>query len=218
MLFAPFRLAFKIIGLLITAGIVYLAVTAAQVYLASRKNQVAAAQAIVVLGAAQYDGRPSPDLASRLDHALDLWRSHLAPIIAVTGGREPGDAYTEAGAGSAYLEAKGVPASDIIAEETGSNSWESLAAVARTLTAKGLTRVLLVSDPFHDARIAAMSSELGLQPLVSPTRTSPIQGTAVIPYFARETVAVAAGRIIGFAHLSGVTQSMGRARTTSMGG
>jgi len=189
--------------LLLGAVVIYLAVTAVQVYQASTRDQAAPAQAIVVLGAAQYNGKPSPDLASRLDHAFQLWQRGYAPLVALTGGSQPGDSSTEAGAGQTYLEAKGVPAARLLTDETGSDSWQSLASVARKLEARGDLRVILVSDPFHDARIAAMASELGLHGVVSPTRTSPIKGTATIPYFAKETVAMAVGRIIGFAPLSG---------------
>jgi uncharacterized SAM-binding protein YcdF (DUF218 family) len=189
----------------------YLVFNLAQVWWASRQNQARPAQAIVVLGAAQYNGMPSPDLRARLDHALLLWRAHLAPVVVLTGGREAGDVYTEAGAGAAYLEASGIPAPDIVREGTGRNSWQSLAAAATILEARHATRVLLVSDPFHDKRIALMASELGLTPFVSPTRTSPIRGLAVVPYFAKETVEVAIGRIVGFRRLTGVSQRMQQA-------
>jgi uncharacterized SAM-binding protein YcdF (DUF218 family) len=195
------------------AGLIvaYLIFNLAQVWWASRQNQARPVQAIVVLGAAQYNGVPSPDLRARLDHAVLLWRARLAPLVVLTGGKEAGDAYTEAGAGATYLEDKGIPSADIVREGTGRNSWQSLAAAATMLEARHLTRVLLVSDPFHDKRIALMASELGLTPYVSPTRTSPIRGLAVIPYFAKETVEVAIGRIVGFQRLTGVSRRMQRA-------
>jgi uncharacterized SAM-binding protein YcdF (DUF218 family) len=182
----------------LACGVVYLAVTFSQVWLASRKDQARPVQAIVVLGAAQYDGRPSPVLAARLDHVLLLWNRHLAPVVVVTGGKEPGDQYTEATASADYLETRGVPDADILREVSGRDSWQSLSAAARFLEARHIDTVLLVSDPFHDERLLAMSSELGLHGFVSPTRTSPITGIHVLPYMGRETVAVAVGRIIGF--------------------
>jgi uncharacterized SAM-binding protein YcdF (DUF218 family) len=186
-------------------AVAYLFFNFAQVWWASRQNQARPAQAIVVLGAAQYNGVPSPDLRARLDHSLSLWRARLAPIVVVTGGKEAGDMYTEAAAGAAYLEADGVPEPDIVQEGVGRNSWQSLAAAATVLEARRATRVLLVSDPFHDKRIALMARDLGLTPYVSPTRTSPIRGLAVIPYFAKETIEVAIGRIVGFQRLTAVS-------------
>jgi len=194
-------------ALVVVGGlVVYLAVTFVQVWWASRQDQARRAQAIIVLGSAQYNGVPSPDLRARLDHALTLWRAHLAPVIVVTGGKEPGDHFTEASAGADYLGSKGVPQSDILRETSGRDSWQSLSAAADFLRARGDRMVLLVSDPFHDERISLMSKELGLIPFVSPTRTSPIRGLSVAPYFAKETIEVAIGRIVGFRRLVGVSQ------------
>lgn len=186
--------------------IVYIAVTFVQVWWASRLNQARPAQAIIVLGSAQYNGVPSPDLKARLDHAFSLWRQHLAPIVVVTGGKEPGDTYTEATAGATYLASKGVPESAILREVSGRDSWQSLSSAADFLRARGDTKVILVSDPFHDERISLMAEELGLTPYVSPTRTSPIRGLSVVPYFAKETIEVAVGRVVGFRRLVGVSQ------------
>jgi uncharacterized SAM-binding protein YcdF (DUF218 family) len=140
-----------------------------------------------------------------------LWQARLAPLVVVAGGKQAGDVYTEASAGASYLEAKGIPPADVVREGTGRNSWQSLAAAATMLEARHATRVLLVSDPFHDERIALMASELGLTPYVSPTRTSPIRGMAAIPFFAKETVEVAIGRIVGFQRLTGVSRRVQRA-------
>jgi len=181
---------------------VYLLVTFLQVWLASRQNQARPVQAIIVLGAAQYNGVPSPDLQARLDHALILWQAGLAPLVVVTGGKEPGDVFTEATAGANYLASKGVPQSDILREVQGRNTWASLSSAATILKAMHITRVLLVSDPFHDERISLIAKQVGLTPYVSPTRTSPIRGVAVLPYFAKETIEVAVGRIVGFGRLT----------------
>lgn len=186
--------------------ILYLLITFVQVWWASRQNQARPAQAIIVLGSAQYNGVPSSDLKARLDHALSLWRQRLAPVIVVTGGKEPGDTYTEASAGATYLSSKGVPESAILREVSGRDSWQSLSSAAEFLRARGDTKVILVSDPFHDERISLMADELGLTPYVSPTRTSPIRGWSVVPYFAKETIEVAVGRVVGFRRLVGVSQ------------
>lgn len=188
----------------------YLVVTFVEVWWAARQDEARPAQAIVVLGSAQYNGVPSSDLRARLDHALGLWRRGLAPTIVVTGGRQSGDPYTEAGVSADYLAGRGVPQAAILREVSGRDSWQSLSAAADFLRARGETQVLLVSDPFHDERISLMAAELGLKPYVSPTRTSPIRGWSVIPYFAKETVEVAIGRVVGFRRLVGVSRRVQR--------
>ena len=107
---------------------VYLSVTFVQVWRAARRDDARPSDAIVVLGAAQYDGRPSPVLAARLDHAIDLYDDGIAPVIVVTGGRQPGDRFTEATAAANYLHDHGVPDDAILRETTGRSSWESLDA------------------------------------------------------------------------------------------
>ena len=179
----------------------YLAVTFFQVWSASRRDNRRPSQAIVVLGAAQYNGRPSRVLAARLDHAIDLYRAHVAPTIVVTGGQQPGDKYTEAGASADYLHAHGVADNAILRETTGRTSWESLAAAARFLESRHMTRVVLVSDPYHSARIAAIAHEVGLDAVTSPTRTSPIKGFAALKRIFGETLRVGAGRIFGYGRL-----------------
>jgi vancomycin permeability regulator SanA len=191
-------LVFKIVLGLVGLLALYLVVTFAQVWFAARHDQARPAQAIVVFGTAQYNGKPSPVLAARLDHAIDLYRRRLAPVIVVTGGNQPGDRYTEAGASADYLLKRGVPDADVLREVSGTSSWQSLAAAANFLDDRKINDVLLVSDPFHSYRIQAMASELGLNGHASPTRTSPIKGATEAEYMVRETVAVAIGRVIGF--------------------
>ncbi len=192
------RLAIKVAASLTLAVVVYLAVTFAQVWWAARRDQARAAEAIVVFGTAQYDGVPSPVLAARLDHAIALYEKQLAPVIVVTGGSQPGDQFTEATASANYLIQRGVPDDDVLREVSGTSSWQSLAAAANFLDDRSINDVLLVSDPFHSLRIRAMAAELGLEGRSSPTRTSPIRGMSEARYMARETVAVAVGRVIGF--------------------
>lgn len=192
------RLLLKIAAGLVAVVVAYVAVTFGQVWWAARHDQARRAQAIVVFGTAQYNGRPSPVLAARLDHAVDLYRRKLAPVIVVTGGNQPGDNFTEASASADYLLQRGVPDKDVLREVSGTTSWQSLAAAAVFLGDRDIKDVLLVSDPFHSYRIRAMASELGLDGHTSPTTTSPIKGMTEARYMARETVAVAVGRIIGF--------------------
>ena len=192
------KLVVKIVAALMAAVVLYLAVTLFQVWRAARNDQARPAEAIVVFGTAQYNGVPSPVLAARLDHAIELYRKQLAPVIVVTGGNQPGDQFTEATASANYLIKRGVPDDDVLREVSGTSSWQSLAAAASFLEDRSIDDVLLVSDPFHSLRIRAMASELGLEGRSSPTRTSPIRGMSEARYMARETLAVAVGRVVGF--------------------
>ena len=190
--------AFIVFGALLFA---YLTVTFVQVWLASRRDDARPSQAIIVLGAAQYAGRPTPVLAARLDHAIDLYRKRIAPVVVVTGGREPGDPYTEAGVGADYLHEHGIEDRAILRETTGRTSWESLEAAARFLKSRGMVHVVLVSDPYHSARISAIAHDVGLDAVTSPTRTSPIKGFGAWKRMFGETLRVAAGRVFGYARL-----------------
>jgi uncharacterized SAM-binding protein YcdF (DUF218 family) len=212
------RWARRAVVIVLLGGTSYLLVTFVQVWMASRRDQARTAQAIVVLGAAQYNGHPSPVLKARLDHATDLFRRRLADVVVVTGGKQPGDRFTEATAAADFLATQGIPGSAVLRETGGRNSWESLASAAAFLKERGRTRVLLVSDPFHSARIAAMSDELGLEAYVSPTRTSPISGLSNLEHLGKETLEVAAGRIVGFRRLVGIDAKVGRFRGTVRSG
>jgi uncharacterized SAM-binding protein YcdF (DUF218 family) len=139
-----------------------------------RRDQASPADAIVVLGAAQYEGRPSPVLRARLDHARDLYRRGLAPVVIVTGGTGVGDTTSEAAVGRRYLLQQGLPDSAIVMETRGRTTIESMRGVTSLVDALPGQRVLLVSDPFHMLRLAILARHDGLQPLTSPTRTSPI--------------------------------------------
>lgn len=144
------------------------------VWLVGRRDQRRAADAIVVLGAAHYNGRPSNVLRARLDHAAELYRQRLAPVIIVTGGMAEGDRVSEATVSQRYLVADSVPAEAVVVQPVGRNTSESMASAAEWLDDRGLETVLLVSDPFHMARLAAEARARGLVALTSPTRTSPI--------------------------------------------
>jgi len=140
----------------------------------SGRDEARPAQAIVVLGAAQYAGKPSPVLRARLDHALDLWKRHLASLLILTGGTGPGDTTSEAAVGRNYATKRGVPDSAILVENAGRTTSESMRAVAGMLEARGLQTALLVSDPFHMLRLRILARRFGFTPYTSPTRTSPI--------------------------------------------
>ena len=179
----------------------YVLVTFVQVWYASHQDDARDAQAIIVLGAAQFDGRPSAVLGARLDHAAELYKQGLAPVIVVTGGKQSGDRFTEAQASATYLEDKGVPGAAIERETTSTNSYDELAAAARFLRARDIDDVILVSDPFHAYRINAIADDVGLNAHVSPTPTSPVHGLDNAQALVRETLAVSAGRLIGYDRL-----------------
>lgn len=180
---------------------VYLGAVFVEVWRFGRADQARAVDAIVVMGAAQYDGRPSPVLEARLRHALDLYERGLAPLLVVTGGKLAGDRFTEAATSARWLRDAGVPADAIVQEPEGRTSWQSLQATAALLEGRGLRRVLLVSDPYHQRRIVGMAEDLGLDAWSSPTRTSPEGADHLVPHYVQETLGVAAAHLIGFRHL-----------------
>lgn len=193
------------IGLVLVGFLVaYVAFTFVQVWQTSRRDDARPAEAIVVLGAAQFNGVPSPILKARLDHAVELYEEGLAPYVVVTGGKQPGDAFTEATASANYLITQGVPDEQILREVDGTTSWESLAAASQFLRQRNITEVLLVSDAFHSYRIEAIAEELGLDGHPSPTRSSPITGASEARHLLRETAAVAVGRIVGYRREAGI--------------
>lgn len=149
--------------------------------------------AIVVLGAAQYNGRPSPVLARRLDRALELWNEGAAPLIVTTGSKQEGDRFTEGYTGFEYLLEAGVPESALLLVTDGASTWEQMAATARVLHNRGLSSVVVVSDPYHSLRLAQISVEAGLTAYISPT-----DGKASVRQLARETAAVSLGRVLGY--------------------
>ncbi len=132
------------------------------------------ADAIVVLGAAQYDGRPSPVFEARLAHAVELYHKGLAPLFVVTGGRIPGDTYTEASVARQYAIAHGVPADSIIGEDQARNTLTSMRSVAALLADRGLHSALFVSDPTHMLRVLRMAADMGIDGYGSPTLSSPV--------------------------------------------
>jgi len=185
---------------LVVLVIGYLGVTAVQVWMTSRHSEPRPAQAVVVMGAAQYNGVPSPDLEARLQDAAELWRRGLVPLVVVTGSKEPGDQFTEAQASGSWLAAHGVPM-DVIVEVGGDDSWANLSEAAAVLRQRHLDQVLIVTDGFHEDRSLAIATNVGLRAWPVPATTSPITGWSTVPYFAKETVGVALGRIVGYQRL-----------------
>jgi uncharacterized SAM-binding protein YcdF (DUF218 family) len=190
---------------LITVASVYFVYTAWQVYSTGTTDQRRQVDAIVVMGAAQYDGRPSPQLEARLDHVIELWPQGLAPLVVVTGGKRPGDRFTEAQASADYLVDHGVDPSAILQETVGTTSYESLDVVQALLEIRGLDSVLIVTDPYHCLRSRMIAAELGLTAYVSPTDTSVVTGARSVERHLGEAAGISVGRIIGFDRLSALT-------------
>lgn len=191
----------RLIGVVLTGWVLCVAA----IFGWSRRAAEGHADAIVVLGAAQYGGRPSPVLRARLDHALALWQSDRAALVVLTGGRRPGDLINEAAAGRRYLVRRGVPTQAILLEPAGRTSLASMDGAAALLeawrdslpaavrdTMPRRPSVLLVSDPFHMLRLDVLARLQGLRPLPSPTRTSPISANraVAIEYMLRESIAL----------------------------
>lgn len=160
-------------GVIVGVALLWAAAIAA-VLIFSSMDQARPAESIVVLGAAQYDGKPSPVLKARLDHGIDLWNRRMGKLLVLTGGRGPGDTTSEAAVGRVYAQKRGIPDSVILMEDRGRTTRESMLAVADTLGKRGMKTAILVSDPFHMLRLWVMGRRFGLTPFTSPTRTSPI--------------------------------------------
>ncbi|HEU4525455.1 MAG TPA: YdcF family protein [Gemmatimonadales bacterium] len=174
------RSARSVVGLvLFAAGVVY-TVALAAVLVASQHDQRRPVDVIVVLGAAQYNGRPSPVLRARLDHAITLYREGYAPLIVVTGGVGRGDTTSEASVGQRYLVRHEVPQEDVVVQPVGRSTRTSMTAVGGWLRDRGLRRVLLVSDPFHMFRLRLEARRIRLEAYTSPTESSPISANPVL--------------------------------------
>ena len=204
----------RVVGLLLIISLVYGCVNVAQVWWVGRSDQARAVDAIVVLGVAQYDGRPSPQLQARLDHALALWQEDLSPLVITTGGNQPGDRFTEAETSANYLIegsidgslVVAVPAESIVQENSGSTTRESLIAVRDIMQSRGLHSILIVTDPYHSLRSRLIAQDLGLVAYISPTRTSPLRGASAVSRHVREALGVAVAHLIGFANLERLTK------------
>lgn len=141
-------------------------------------DRAAPADAIAVLGAAQYNGRPSPVFRARLDHAASLYRRGLAPVVLVTGGVGARDTLSEADVGRRYLLGLGIPADSAVALRAGADTYASMAEVGGWFSQRGSRRVILVSDGFHLLRLRIIATGLGLTPLTSPAMDSPIRASS----------------------------------------
>jgi uncharacterized SAM-binding protein YcdF (DUF218 family) len=155
------RTFWRLVAVVLLVVLAYPSYLAFRIWWQSRHDEVHHADAIVVLGAAQYDGEPSPVLKARLDQAVYLYEQKLAPVVIVTGGKQVGDQYTEAGVGREYLGQHGIPDAKIYAEDQSHTTLESLQGVSAIADEHGIDTALLVSDPLHSERIKRMATDLG---------------------------------------------------------
>jgi len=168
-----------LVGLLVLV-LAYFAVSTTLVARWMGKDERPQVDAIVVLGAAQYDGRPSAIYQARLEHAVDLWSDGVAPLLVFTGGKEPGDRFTEGGSGARWALARGVPEEAVLTEEHSRTTYQNLAGAKRALERHdpgGRHRIVVVSDPFHMFRAVRQAADLGMDAYPSPTRTSPLSAS-----------------------------------------
>jgi len=185
--------ALGVFGLLLAAGV--------SVWRAAHRDEArreSRVQVIAVLGAAEYNGRPSATFQGRLRHAETLFERGFAPKIIVLGGNKPGDRTTEAAAGRQWLLDQGVPETDVVAVPQGSNTLESIRAAATFMREGGLKSVILVSDPWHNLRIRRMARDLGLNAYVSATWHSAARSHWTrLSGYTRETFAYLYYRVLG---------------------
>ena len=162
------RLLAKLVVVGLLLPVVYLGWTAADIWLTSRRDERPRSDAIVVLGAAQYDGNPSLVFRARLDQARRLYREGVAPLIVVLGGKRPGDRFTEAQAGARYLE-RDLPANRVTGVKAGTTTLDSLKKFTGLAGERNIRRIVVVSDPLHLGRVQEMAEDLGFEVAVSPS-------------------------------------------------
>ncbi|MDD7939740.1 YdcF family protein [Actinomycetospora lutea] len=175
-----------VVALLLVGG------TAFRVWQLGRVDERRPVDMIVVLGAAQYDGEPSPVFRARLQHALELYEEGVAPRIITVGGAAAGDAFTEAQAGEQWLVENGVPGQALLPVDEGRDTYESFEAVAAVAEQRGWSSAVLVSDPWHSLRSRTMADDVGLDATTSPTKRGPVVQTreTQLRYIVRETGAL----------------------------
>jgi vancomycin permeability regulator SanA len=193
----------RAILLIVTLLLLIPVIVAGRVWYSARQDAHPRSDAIIVLGAAQYNGRPSPTLEWRLVHALKLYHKGVAPAIVTVGGKRPGDNFTEAATGREWLARHGVPAGKVVAVSAGYDTLTSLEAVGRRYRELRWHSGVIVTDPWHSLRSRTMAADNGIKAAVSPTRSGPSVQTrdTQFHYIARETGGylwyVTAGRLLG---------------------
>lgn len=195
----------RTVAALMFGAVLYVVANIAQVWVVGRSDQARSVDAIVVMGVAQYDGRPSPQLQARLDHVLALWGTGVTQLVITTGGNQPGDRFTEARASADYLIAGGVDETLIAMEDLGSTSLQSLRGVAEIMKSRNLESVLIVTDPYHALRSRLIAQDLGLVAYVSPTPSSTVRGNTELRRIINEGLGVSMAYVLGFERLDSLT-------------
>ena len=195
----------RTVAVLLCGAALYVVANIAQVWVVGRSDQARNVDAIVVMGVAQYDGRPSPQLQARLDHVLALWGTGITQLVITTGGNQPGDRFTEARASADYLIAGGVDETLIAMEDLGSTSLQSLHGVAEIMKSRNLESVLIVTDPYHALRSRLIAQDLGLVAYVSPTPSSTVRGNTELRRMINEGLGVSVAYVLGFERLDSLT-------------
>lgn len=193
---SPFRLARRLVWFVVIALLLVLGITATSVWWVARQDDRPSSDVIIVLGAAQFDGRPSSVFKARLQHARALYEDGVAPRVLTVGGGAPGDRTTEAEAGAAFLRQRDV---ETVAVPEGRNTLQSLEAAETLMGERGWESAVVVTDPWHSLRSRTMARDQGIEAQTSPTRTGPsvrTRGTQA-RYIARETLAYLYYRVLG---------------------
>lgn len=185
------RLFFKVTTVVVALPLLYIGWTAADILQTSKRNDRFPADAIIVMGAAQYDGKPSAVFKARLDHAEVLYRAKVAPLIVILGGKKEGDRFTEAQAGAAYLERE-LPADKVTGIKAGTTTLDSLQKLTGLAESRNIKKIIIVSDPLHLARSQEIAQDLGFDAGVSAAvvpesektrRTGLIRETLTLTYY-----------------------------------
>ena len=190
------RLLFRLVAAAVTVAVLVVVGTAASIWWVARQDDRPVSDAIVVLGASQFDGRPSSVFKARLQHARALYQDGIAPRVITVGGGRPGDRTTEAEAGAAFLRERDV---EVVAVPDGTNTLQSMVAVDALMAENGWSSAVLVTDPWHSLRSRRMARDQGLAAEASPTRAGPSVRTreTQVRYIARETLAYLYYRVLG---------------------
>ena len=199
----------QLLALVLCVGSLYVGLTVFEVWRVGRTQSTTQVDAIVVMGAAQYDGVPSPLLKARLMHAFDLWKQKIAPRIVLTGGNKPGDRFTEASASAIFLRQQGVPQEELLQESLSRSTYEALRnvrdLVKNDANFAGIERIVIVTDPYHELRSRLTAKEWGFDASTSATPNSPIAGNGAFKKHVKEGVGIALARVIGFGNLWKIT-------------
>ena len=186
------RLLLRSVALILALVVAVPVVVAGRVWYVARQDDRRPSDVILVLGTAQYDGRPSSIFTARLEHALVLHESGAAPVVMTVGGSRPGDRFTEGQAAADYLLAKGLSDDEVVAVGEGSDTLGSLRAAARVMATNDWSSAVLVTDPWHVLRSRTIARDEGIEAVGSPTRQGPSVYTreTQLRYIARETAAL----------------------------